>query len=319
MRPYHRLPVQSPILEQESLMGYVLRMSEKNHFSGTQWLSKVFKVERIHHLSRKHVPTIAWLFGEQSTSMENRYIEIRMSSSMPYANFYGHCVSRPFFIRLRCPQVCARCIEEEQFTKKWWDVSLATACFRHKLFLIENCQRCKKNLNWNRPGIAICQCGFDIRESRVITSTTEAEMVSEWIAAKVENIYSNMINSDYDPLKNFSNLSLDGALRIIFATGFRENKDHQLSAGKAKKILSIDEASACVERSLHRLKQSEMTRDLPLIRKEFVISGLELLAKEFQSINDAKLAMNLLDISRNKNSHQASLTNFNPRSQLQLF
>jgi hypothetical protein len=23
MRPYHRLPVQSPILEQESLMGYV--------------------------------------------------------------------------------------------------------------------------------------------------------------------------------------------------------------------------------------------------------------------------------------------------------
>jgi hypothetical protein len=139
----------------------------------------------------------------------------------------------------------------------------------------------QKNLNWNRPGIAICQCGFDIRESRVITSTTEAEMVSEWIAAKVENIYSNMINSDYDPLKNFSNLSLDGALRIIFATGFRENKDHQLSAGKAKKILSIDEASACVERSLHRLKQSEMTRDLPLIRKEFVISGLELLAKNF--------------------------------------
>ncbi|MFZ6755215.1 hypothetical protein ACO0KY_17770 [Undibacterium sp. Dicai25W] len=294
-------------------------MSEKNHFSGIQWLSKVFKVERIHHLSRKHVPTIAWLFGEQSTSMANRYIEIRMSSAMPYANFYGHCVSRPFFIRLRCPQVCVRCIEEEQFTKKWWDVNLATACFRHKLFLIETCQRCKKNLNWNRPGIAICQCGFDLRESCVIASTTEAEMVSEWIAGKVENIYYDKINSDYAPLKIFRRLSLDGMLRIIFATGFRENKEHQLRAGKAKKILSVDEASACVERSLHRLKLSEMTNNLPMIRKEFLISGLELLVNEFQHINDARLAMSLLDICRNRNSHQASFTNFNPRSQLQLF
>lgn len=298
-------------------MGYILRMSELNHLHGMQWLCNELSVARIHHLSRAAIPLVAWLFGQDPNQFQNSYVEKILSTNATCFRFYGHFISREFLIRHRSPQVCIGCLTENAFIQQHWDISFITECGTHRINLIEHCQSCKRKISWTRPGVSKCQCGFDFRNSK-ITSNYEND-ISEWLSNRFYGISSYAINNSYPVLKSFEQLSLDGILRIFWATGIRATESEHVKAGESRRILSIDAAGACIQRSVARLKSIGQPNALKVMRKVFLLSGLFNLLDDFQKCEDADFALRLLSLERNPRSQKASFLNGNPQSQLQLF
>lgn len=300
-------------------MGYVLRMSQLNHLQGMQWLCDEYAVERIGHLSRQHIPSIAWFFGQDPNQFHNSYVEKLLDAKVTRIHFYGHIISRPFLIRHRSPQICSKCLEEDTFIRQHWDISFVTSCTSHRIKLIDHCHGCTRKISWNRPGVFRCQCGFDFRISKNTSSSDEDDYVSTWLSNHLYGTSSHVINNAYPIFNSLKLLSLDGALRLFWATGIRATASDYLKAGESRKILSIDEARQCAQRSLTRMQCILQPETLPLIREQFVLSGILNLLDDFQKTEDSEFALHLLSLERNPNSQKASLLHRNPRAQLQLF
>jgi hypothetical protein len=314
------LPIEGTLIENESLMGFVLRLSEMNHLNGVQWLSRILEKTRIFHLSSDQIPLVSWIFGTPFEQLQNASITSIKVNRKIHWQVYSHVITRSYLIRHRTPQICPKCIDEFGFIRKVWDLCLATCCQKHLVLLIEKCEKCKKKISWNRYSISLCNCGYDFRKSSTTLIPLEESIISEWLEEKlshhrflVPNITKNV------PISQLELLSLDGALRIILAIGLLKDHTDYLSAGKSKIKRSPLSMHNVVTRSITRLSKIQENPDISLFSSEFLITSLLKIEEDGLTENDRNLARQLTNLSRKCLPTRASLLNQNPRSQLQLF
>jgi hypothetical protein len=75
-------------------------------------------------------------------------------------------------------QYCPRCLEEDEepYFRKWWRLSLAVSCPKHRVFLVDRCGACNSPVRYHQStparghdpgsGIVRCyKCGFDMRKA----------------------------------------------------------------------------------------------------------------------------------------------------------
>ncbi|WP_268237250.1 TniQ family protein [Undibacterium terreum] len=305
----------------ESLMGFTLRLSEANHFSGMQWLAEVFHVGRIHHLSARHAPLIAWLFGSEPQKFHALHATLHKKNGRSILFAFGHLITRPYLMRLRRPQVCIECLAEFGYVKCLWDFVLVTCCPIHRTMLKESCDACNMNLSWNRPGISKCRCGHDIRLGSSEGASNACIAYSQWMALRLVDVSNSRsaIISESPVLSLFSDMSVDGASRIIWATGINASALETIAAGKSKKDLSTLQASRCVERSIQRLHEIQKTQNFANIRPAFVSSSLLSILEDGLCDSDIRFARGLLLEGKLRENPKASLLHLNPLSQIKLF
>ncbi len=315
------LPVRDHPHSDESLMGFTLRLSEANHFSGMQWLEEVFHVGRIHHLSARHAPLIAWLFGSEPQKFHALHATLHKKNGRSMLFAFGHLITRPYLMRLRRPQVCIECLAEFGYVKCLWDFVLVTCCPIHRIMLKETCDACHMSLSWNRPGISKCRCGHDIRLGSSLGASSACIAYSQWMALRLVDLSDlrNAIVSEDPVLSLFSDISVDGASRIIWSTGVNACAGEPIAVGKSKRDLSTLLASQCVERSIQRLHEIQETQNFSNIRPAFVISGLRSILEDGLCDGDMRLARGLLLEGKLRENPKASLLQLNPLSQMKLF
>lgn len=301
-------------------MGFVLRMSVANHLDGIQWLGKVMGKDRIFHLSRQHVPTIAWIFGATIESFENTSISYIARPQNSYWDFCSHFMSRSYLIRHRTPQVCPRCIEEFGYIKKVWDLRSVTTCPRHGILLLDKCEKCGNYISWNRLSIFVCRCRFDFRLSRTEQVPEEESKIAQNFEFRLNGdtpIFST--SNRMTPHTLLNSLSIDGAARVIHAIGLMRESTDILRAGKSRKEIRTREMHEITKRSVERL--SKITRDEETRETctAFLTTALLDLEQEGHTQNDRDLAHRLICLGRKGLPTRASLLARNPRSQLNLF
>lgn len=318
---YSVLPVIDDPKIDESLMGYALRMSEVNHFTGMQWLANVFQVSRIQHLSAPHMPAIAWMFGSCPSRFNGVTADLRQSRGESHTHAYGHLITRSFLLRLRQPQICPACLEEEGFIQKMWDFSLITCCPRHGTVLVEVCAECGQKLNWRRPGIATCRCGFDLRRIAAMRAHENALCFANWFgdrlrtktAASNESFQANPVLELLDPL------STDGAMRLLWAIGIKASVQEAIGAGKTLKALPTSVAAQCVTRGIGRLFEIYLRQNLAELRPAFVLNALHAIVDDGLSNADRLIAAQLITCDKKRANSMASLLHLHPLSQIKLF
>lgn len=313
------LPIEGSPIPGESLMGFVLRMSVANHLNGIQWLGAVLGKDRIFHLSIDHIPMISWVFGAPLESFRDISISFMSGTRNSYWNFYSHPISKSYLIRHRMPQLCTRCIEEAGVIKKIWDLRSVTVCPFHKILLLDRCDLCGKPISWNRPSIFLCTCRFDFRHSKATLVDQEECMFAQNFEIKLmSDIRPFSPSSLKDPSSLLNTLSVDGAARIIHATGILRDSSDFLTAGKSKQEIRTKEMHEIVKRSIARLSRITFKNSDRGACSEFLTTALLNLEQEGFTQNDRDLAWHLIYLGRKGLPNRASFLNRNPRSQLKL-
>jgi hypothetical protein len=166
----------------ESLIGYVLRLTQRNGYEtptviltatglnlnalhnrqfafGGQWdmspLSRLTGVTTDILLSLKYDP------APSKTSIYRYYV-------------LGHPIQR-YFIRIERPKLCPHCLRESNYCRRLWELSPVTACPIHRRMLLDKCPGCGKSVSWVRHRVSICPCGYDWLEART-TPVGESEL-----------------------------------------------------------------------------------------------------------------------------------------------
>jgi hypothetical protein len=180
-----RTPTPNPT---ESLLGYVLRVSEENGYD-TPWhvlrLSGIVQGQM--RTAGFPVEKLATVLGVGAdTLVHHAYQEF--SGTVRHFKILGHRLGQglnegPF--RIRQPAFCPQCVVELGYIDAFWDLATAVACPRHGTSAQKVCSSCAAPVNWFRPGLLKCKCGAAFDE-------IEPTPVSEGLRALMSVFYSKL-------------------------------------------------------------------------------------------------------------------------------
>lgn len=178
-----RLLRTGPPKEDESLLGYVTRLTELNAYHKASLVLNLADLPRVKFSahtcplvfqSPERLEGLSRLTGVSLKKMAGLvYPRARTSGRLPFHQFYEASVHQ-YLIRPLTLKICPECLRESTHCRRVWELSLVTACPKHLLRLIEECPRCGKRLPYLRNRVSVCPCEFDWRECPA-TPVPEAE------------------------------------------------------------------------------------------------------------------------------------------------
>lgn len=151
----------SPI-QGESLLGYVLRVSQCNGYDSLSPVLSLAEVGRgqdqipgfpIEKFARvvgrtpADLAPIAYREGE-GKSARFKILDHDLGRSMRHAP-----------LRLKNPAFCVQCVDELGYIDAFWDLRVAVACPKHRVRVVRHCSSCGDRIRWSRPRLTKCRCG----------------------------------------------------------------------------------------------------------------------------------------------------------------
>lgn len=130
--------------------------------------------------------------------------------------------------QLRCPltrpmplwnirrrRFCAQCLIEEPYWRAAWDLSLVTACWRHKTRLAESCPHCSAHLSWHLHAIDRCPaCLKSLYKVEMLQLDADDDEL--WLA---KELTQRLIGSNRHRSAHTKHLSLGAFHELVFRLG----------------------------------------------------------------------------------------------------
>jgi hypothetical protein len=315
IRPIHSamnnlptLPFRGEPFPAESFMGFTLRMSNLNGLNGLYWLYKLLGRERLNHLLSEDVPAVARLFGSSPHALLRCYVATDRSVGECSHTACGHFISRPYLLRHLRPQLCPACIFEFGYARSLWDFSLIGMCHHHQCMLIDQCPHCAKRIQWTRPSLQCCPCGF-LWHRMALQPIDPRHPCLQFARSLDRQLQSSPedASSKTDRITAFlACLTLDTAFRIIWIFGIRSSESDTVSTGISRTILRTHQACRITERAYMRLSHCLNTNLEPAhwIVREIHMPSLYKLARELENATDLQnigFLLSRLGISTQRN------------------
>ena len=161
-----RTPTPKPT---ESLLGYVLRVSEANGYE-TPWHVLAHAGLNQAEISSTGLPVdkLTAVLGLPRNGLDHLAYSVTDSGGERNYQLLGHSLGKRLGydpLRLHKPQVCPHCVKESGYIDAFFDLSLAVACPAHRCTLVSECPACGAPLSWFRPGLLTCKCGASLQNA----------------------------------------------------------------------------------------------------------------------------------------------------------
>jgi len=159
----------------ESFMGYIIRLTERNGYESPSWILEMAELN-----CGASSPSCSFSFGASErfnllAKLTDTNISELLSITYPLANvehdyclFFDNIIPR-YCLRLGRPKICPECLLESSYCRRIWDLSIVTTCLKHKCLLLDECANCESFISWSRNHVSICSCEFDWRKSTPIS------------------------------------------------------------------------------------------------------------------------------------------------------
>ena len=158
----------------ESLPGYVLRLTDLNDYQTPAWVLALAKIKDydLNRFSSYYLKPDADLSGlarlsgtREETLKELQYRPTGIIKSRLAGDYdvFGNYLPL-YTIRTHSPKVCPLCLVDQPYARKLWEMALVTACPVHNCLLLDKCPSCGKPPSWMRRRICECKCGADWRK-----------------------------------------------------------------------------------------------------------------------------------------------------------
>lgn len=172
----------------ESLLGYMLRLSEANGYPSPEWIMARIGLSIRELTSGRVTPDdLSLACGRAPADLE----------SLMYWNPQGDPILlgkplRALNLRLRSPRMCPDCVVETGMLGAQWDCALLVACPVHRAPLLQNCPGCGTRISWQRRGVLQCRSGCDLRQRGRPPRVPDPELrLSDLIWSKILGVSPN--------------------------------------------------------------------------------------------------------------------------------
>lgn len=209
----------------ESLLGYIIRLTALNGYDTPTWITKCAKLGYIGHQcsfvlnDNVNLEPLARLSGTSVNELQSLLYKSSDGSNGKFASrlIFGQSVSS-YVIRIWEPKICPACIRESEYCRKVWDLTPITACPIHKCLLLYKCPKCQKRVSWVRENIGRCPlpCGYCWRDAQLQfvedSELAVARQVYKLCGLSCANIFSD------NALSNtlLTQLTLENLIRSLF-------------------------------------------------------------------------------------------------------
>lgn len=145
----------------ESLLGYVLRLTEANGY-GSPWNLYQFAGMKQHEVRTTGFAVANLCAVTKRPPAELAQISYSSAVRDPRScRVLGHELALTD-VDLKNPKVCPVCVMEKGFIEAYWDLALMIGCPLHQCSAVSVCAQCGERLRWYRKGLLICNCGSDL-------------------------------------------------------------------------------------------------------------------------------------------------------------
>lgn len=154
----------------ESLMGYILRLTEANGYTTLSYVLDSmhghFYRNAIGRLDATPLMQIARLTREQVDRPTLR------PQKKPKAYIRVYRNDLPIIeVTMARPKVCPQCLAATGQCEAFWDLAQAVACPVHRIMLVTTCPGCESDLTWRRQKVRECKCGQDLTKIAALPAT----------------------------------------------------------------------------------------------------------------------------------------------------
>lgn len=84
--------------------------------------------------------------------------------------------------RAQSDAVCPACLAESHYLRHHWEHAYVTACPKHRILLVDECDACGKHLSQERLYIGLCSCGHELTSLPRVPATRAQQWLSTLIA-----------------------------------------------------------------------------------------------------------------------------------------
>jgi hypothetical protein len=142
----------------ESLLGYVVRLTEANGYASPRDLYRFAGMNE----NEISASTLSCSKLAVVTTHPSSWLE-RIAFSPPKNQSNSPCLLGNILgasdLALTGARVCPDCVADKGFIEAHWHIDFMWACPIHERAAVWYCPKCKKPLSWMRSGLLTCRCG----------------------------------------------------------------------------------------------------------------------------------------------------------------
>ena len=202
----------------ESLLGYVLRLSEVNGYP-TPW--NLYQHAGVRQSEARttgmSVAKIALVTGRPISEL-NRIGFAPPEGSPRSCRLLGHPLTT-MDLGLKNPGICTACVKEKGFVEAFWHLELMVGCPIHMCELVSSCARCTKPLRWFRPGLLECSCGSDLSQQPAAPIPSHVASLLDLIRRRTIGVSASKGSMGPVPEDDLMEMDLRCLLRVIRTLG----------------------------------------------------------------------------------------------------
>lgn len=242
----------------ESLLGFVLRVSECNGYESPVYVFQLAQIPRcMERAPGFPVERLAKILGQDPPDLRRIAYRAEETSGRPFKildHFLGETL-RSVPLRLRRPAFCPQCVADEGYIDAFWDLTVAVACPTHRCEVMRSCAACGQPLTWRRPALLTCSCGASLCGAPPRPADRATSELMEIIKEKLHGRSAKSIpNTSRFPIEFLTDVPLESLLAVVQTLGAQALKARGVSPdAEGSAVVNAAETLAEWPSGYHRL------------------------------------------------------------------
>jgi hypothetical protein len=237
-----RLLVSSEPKADESLIGYVLRLTERNGYETPLWILEMVSPNykdphRAYALAfgpQEDVDKLARVIGIGRAKLAClTYPRVNHSDGVALHSYQGQAIPQ-HTIRQGYPKICPDCLSEASYCRRIWELSFITICLKHERLLIDECPSCNKRISLFRKHVGTCSCQFHWRDSPALPVKEPELRLAKYVYQLCGLLADE--NDSQELFPALQKLTLNDLLLALF---FIAGQHRGISSATSKHLVSI--------------------------------------------------------------------------------
>lgn len=211
----------------ESVLGFILRLSELNGYSSPiKLLHYAGMSDNEVRSARPPLSKLAPLVGKAEQELKSSGLDTISQSRGRYVEIMGHSIPS-MFTSCKRASICLECVEENGFIGGYHEIKYAVACPKHKVKTLDRCPGCQKPLSWHRLGLTKCKCGADLSQAnpkKIDTPEVLALLGVLYAKLMKQPLNQQQLNLVGFPSEAMEGVSVQTLLSVIYRFGLFNGK-----------------------------------------------------------------------------------------------